>query len=156
MPYLYQGLNNIGFPGQATRNLGFGPIGGDSRLPLFNWKDKRILLVEDEELNMLYLKTILAPTEVALIGAYSGSELRSNFDQLSTFSLVLLDIRLPDSSGWDLIKEIKSLCPTLPVIIQTAYAMSSDKQKSLESGCDDYITKPINKLSLLEMISKYI
>ena len=78
------------------------------------------------------------------------------YSQLSNFHLVLLDIRLPDSNGWELAKEIKTIREELPVIAQTAYAMSSDREKSIDAGCDDYIAKPIKKDQLLRLMSFYL
>jgi PAS domain S-box-containing protein len=122
----------------------------------FNWTGKKILVVEDEESNMEFLKVILAGTKALLVPAYSGSEVRNLLSDLMTFDLVLLDIRLPDASGWDLAREIKSIRMDLPVIVQTAFAMSSDRLKGEEAGCDDYISKPISKDKLLKLISVYI
>jgi len=121
----------------------------------YRWNGKKILLVEDEETNMEFLKIILKPTQAELIPAYSGKEVVKLYGTLASLDLVLLDIRLPDASGLDLAGEIKKTHPDLPVIAQTAYAMSSDKHKIKAAGCDNYISKPINKNKLLEMISGY-
>ncbi|MCX6283940.1 MAG: ATP-binding protein [Bacteroidetes bacterium] len=122
----------------------------------FQWKGKKLLLVEDDYSNMDFLKIILKHTEAELVCVYDGDDLRKLYDRLDTFSTVLLDIRLPDANGWDLAREIKSLCPGLPVIVQTAYAMVSDEQKSTQAGCEGYVSKPIDKELLLNMISKFI
>jgi len=122
----------------------------------YNWSDKKILLVEDESSNMEFLSILLDRTGAELVPVCSGRELRKCYEDLGDFDLVLLDVRLPDTNGWELAREIKSLRPGLPVIAQTAYALSSDRQKSQESGCDNYISKPIRKEQLLEMISGYL
>ena len=122
----------------------------------FNWGGKKLLLVEDDESNMEFLKVILNKTQVELVCAGNGSELRKLFKNLEIFDLVLLDIRLPDASGLDLVKEIKAIRPDLPVIAQTSYAMEQDKQKSIHAGFDDYISKPINKDLLLTLISGFL
>jgi len=122
----------------------------------YDWSGKKILMVEDEKSNMEFLQIILGRTRAELIAAFNGYELKEMYDKLDFIDLVLLDIRLPDASGWDLAKEIKAIRPNLPVIAQTAYAMSGDKKKSEESGCDGYISKPISRDSLLKMISKLI
>ncbi|MFH1159567.1 MAG: PAS domain S-box protein [bacterium] len=123
---------------------------------VYTWAGKKLLLVEDEESNMKFLKTILNQTQAESVCAVNGRELRNLFSALDTFDLVLLDIRLPDANGWELAKEIKAIRSDLPVIAQTAYAMPSDRQKSKEVGCDNYISKPIRKEQLLEMIAGYI
>jgi len=122
----------------------------------YNWSGKKILLVEDEQSNMDYLTIILKKTGAYLTSVFSGKELRALYENLGSYDLILLDVRLPDASGWELAREIKALRPELPVISQTAYAMSTDKEKSKESGCDGYISKPINKSELFMTISKLI
>ena len=120
-----------------------------------NWEGKKILLVEDEPTNMEFLCTILAKTRAELVCAASGQEARNYYDSLDSYSLVLLDVRLPDVNGWDLCKEIKSKHPDLPVIAQTAFAMATDQIKGNEAGFDDYITKPIDRKKLLQMIAGF-
>jgi len=120
------------------------------------WAGKRLLIVEDEPTNMEFLRIILRRTKVEITSAESGTLLRKHYDNLDHFDLVLLDVRLPDANGWDLAREIKTIRPELPIIAQTAYAMSDDFQKSKQAGCDNYISKPINKEKLLVLISKYL
>ncbi len=122
----------------------------------YYWSGRRIILVEDEESNMEFLKIMLRPTMAELIPVESGAGLRELYPMLGTVDLVLMDIRLPDASGWELTPEIKKLHPALPVIAQTAFAMSGDREKSLAAGCNDYIAKPISRAAFLEMISQYL
>ncbi len=121
-----------------------------------NWSEKRILLVEDEMTNMEFLQIILGRTQVEMSTVFNGKELRAMYDKLDSFNLVLLDIRLPDASGWDLAMEIKALRPQLPIIVQTAFAMPTDRKKSEDLGCAGYISKPIRKSALLKIISENI
>ncbi len=120
------------------------------------WPDKRLLIVEDEPTNMEFLTIILKRTQVKITPVATGAILRSHYHELDQFDLVMLDVRLPDASGWDLARDIKAIRPGLPVIAQTAYAMSTDRQKSEETGCDNYISKPIKKEKLLEMLAVYL
>ncbi len=145
LPFEHQTARSV------TRATGPSPVARK-----YNWAGKRLLLVEDEEANMEYLKIILGRTGAELVPARNGSRLRELYGVLETFDLILLDIRLPDASGWDLAREIKSICPLLPIIAQTAFAMPSDLQKGEESGCDGYISKPISREKLLEMAAGYI
>ena len=105
---------------------------------------------------MKLLRAFLARTEAELVCVSCGTELRQLYDRLETFDIVLLDIRLPDANGWDLAKELKLLQPDLPIIAQTAYAMSGDIEKSLGAGCNDHISKPVNKELLLQKIAEYL
>lgn len=119
---------------------------------LHSWQGKRFILVEDDESNQDYLRTILRRTGAELICVSTARELKEHYNELDRIDLVLLDVRLPDGVGWKLVKEIKKIQPTLPVIIQTAYAMTTDQLKSEESGSDGYISKPIRKNELLNII----
>ena len=122
----------------------------------FEWAGKKLLIVEDEVTNMEFLNIILQPTRAELVCAVNGQNVRDLYDNLNTFDMVLLDIRLPDANGWDIAMEIKKIRPNLPVIVQTAYAMESDRIRSKEINCNDYISKPINRELLLKKISNFI
>ena len=69
---------------------------------------------------------------------------------------ILMDIRMPHLDGYSATKEIKKIHPGIPVIAQTAYAMDGDREKSILAGCDDYLTKPIEPLKLLDKISQFL
>jgi CheY-like chemotaxis protein len=70
--------------------------------------------------------------------------------------LVLMDIKIPLINGYDATKEIRKFNKDLLIIAQTAYSMHGDREKAIEVGCNDYISKPINKIFLLEMIKKLL
>lgn len=121
-----------------------------------NLSGHKILLVEDTYTNYLYIRAALANTGVSLIHTETGQEGLNSFRDSQDIDLVLLDIRLPAMSGYDVVKEMKKLRESVPVIAQTAYAMKGDKEKIIESGFDDYIAKPMNLDDLLNMIKKHI
>ena len=77
---------------------------------------------------------------------------RNNYD----IDLVLMDIQMPVMSGYDATREIKKIRPSLAVIAQTAYAMSGEKEKTMEAGCDDYIPKPLKKRDLIMKIHRFL
>lgn len=110
----------------------------------------RILLVEDNEMNrdMLSRRLERKGYEVAL--AVDG---RQGVDMAKTleYDLVLMDMSLPEIDGWEATRELRSdpATESLPIIALTAHAMSGDREKALEAGCDDYDTKPIELPRLL-------
>jgi CheY-like chemotaxis protein len=109
-----------------------------------------ILLVEDNEMNRDMLSRRLARKgyEVALaVDGRQGVEMAKTLD----YDLVLMDMSLPEVDGWDATRQLKSDPATeaLPIIALTAHAMSGDREKALEAGCDDYDTKPIEMGRLL-------
>ena len=80
----------------------------------------------------------------------------SILDTNQEIDLVLLDIRLPDINGFDLLVKINEVLPGVPVIAQTAFVMAGDKKKCFDAGFDDYISKPIQRDELYAKIEKYI
>lgn len=122
----------------------------------YNWDSKTILIVEDDVSSVFFLKEILKDTGVDLLIAGDGQKALDVCKDCSQLDLVLMDIQLPVLNGYESTRIIKTRCPKLPVIAQTAYAMTEEKNKCIEAGCIDYISKPINPLVLLDMISRYI
>ena len=76
------------------------------------------------------------------------------YNKNQNIDLVLMDINMPIVNGYDATKKIRQSRPDLPVIAVTAYAMAGDRKKSLDAGCDDYISKPINRTLLIDLIKK--
>ena len=121
---------------------------------VFNWHDKTILLAEDEEFNYFYIHEILNTTRAKLIWAKNGEEAVRYCQSNPEIDFVLMDIKMPQLDGYEATKLIKSFRPQLPIVAQTAYAMSEDRIKALNAGCDNYIAKPINKKRLLNLIAQ--
>ena len=113
----------------------------------------KILLVEDNEMNrdMLSRRLQRRGYEVVLaLDGQSGVEMT----QTEAPDLVLMDMSLPVLDGWEATRRLKADAATrhIPVIALTAHAMSSDREKALEAGCDDYDTKPVELPRLLAKI----
>jgi len=70
--------------------------------------------------------------------------------------LVLMDLKLPGMDGLETTRQLRKIKPFMPVIAQTAFALSGDEQKALEAGCNDYIAKPISEGDLVNKIIKYL
>ncbi|HWK90314.1 MAG TPA: response regulator [Longimicrobium sp.] len=113
----------------------------------------KILLVEDNEMNRDMLSRRLERRGYAVVLAVDG---RSGVEMALSHApdLVLMDMSLPVLDGWEATRQIKAAPATrhLPVIALTAHAMSGDRAKALEAGCDDYDTKPIELPRLLGKI----
>lgn len=128
----------------------------ESKSIKYNWKDKTILIVEDDPSSLSYLLEILDSTQIIIEKATNGSEMHDILTKNKNIRLVLLDINLPEISGNQLVKQIKELKPAIPVVAQSAYSMAEEKKLSMECGFDDYITKPVDAKLLLSIINKYI
>ena len=118
---------------------------------------KRILIVEDNELNLQLLNDILEVHGYATIVASNGAE-AIDLARRDRPDLILLDIRLPDISGMDVARQLKSDERTraIPLIAVTAFAMPGDRAMILESGCDEYVSKPINIRDFLALVERYV
>ena len=116
-----------------------------------------ILLVEDNEMNRDMLSRRLAKKGFDVKIAINGQEAVDLAEMLSP-DLILMDMSLPVLDGWTATKLLKSQAHTkdLPVIALTAHAMSGDRQKALDAGCDDYDTKPIDLSRLLDKIHQHL
>jgi signal transduction histidine kinase len=122
----------------------------------YNWKNKTILLVEDTDYNADVISEILSSAGVSVEVAKDGTTAIKQFQKHPDIDLILMDIRLPDISGLEVTRKIRKLRKNVPVIAQTAYASDEDKTKCLASGCQEYISKPINYTKMLKMIDKYL
>jgi PAS domain S-box-containing protein len=122
----------------------------------FNWKNKTILIVEDDEPNMEYLIEALSESGVKILSAYTGEEALHLVNVRSDINMVLMDIRLPDSNGLILTRIIKETNPNLTIIAQTAYAASNDVKNCMDAGCNAYLAKPINRDKLLQVIGQFL
>jgi len=121
---------------------------------MFTWEFKKILIAEDEETNYLFIEAILEDTKATLIWAKNGVEAVEKFNE--DIDLILMDIKMPEMDGLTAARKIREKSISVPIIAQTAYAMSEDKNKCLNAGCNDYLTKPINHKLLLTTIDKFL
>ncbi len=114
----------------------------------------KILLVEDNEKNRNMLSRRLTKRDYEVVMAVNGQE---GFDMAGSTDpdIILLDMSLPIMDGWEVARRLKADDATsaIPIIALTAHAMAGDRQKALESGCDEYETKPIRLNELLEKIT---
>jgi CheY-like chemotaxis protein len=118
---------------------------------------QKILLVEDNEMNRDMLSRRLERRGYEVVIAVDGNEGVSMATSEKP-DLVLMDMSLPLMDGWEATRALKAAVGTkgIPVIALTAHAMSTDREKALEAGCDDYDTKPIELPRLLEKMEALI
>jgi len=121
-----------------------------------HWNDKTILIVEDEANNHFYMEEVLSDSHAVLRHAWNGKEAVEEVKEHPEISLVLMDIKMPVMDGYEATQLIKQIRPELPVIAQTAFALSHDKEHSLQAGFDNYIAKPISVDALLEVVGDYL
>lgn len=119
-------------------------------------KYPNIIVAEDVESNYLYLKAVLTKLDANVFWARNGLEVLEICEKEKNIDLVLMDLQMPDMNGYEATEVLKQKYPHLPVIAQTAFAMSDDREKAISAGCDDYLAKPIKSNDLLMMTLKYL
>jgi CheY-like chemotaxis protein len=117
----------------------------------------KILLIEDNEMNRDMLSRRLTRKGFEIAIAEDG-EHGVEMAQTESPSLILMDISLPVMDGYEATRQIKANPTTrsIPIVALTAHAMSGDREKCLEAGCDEYETKPVDLPRLLDKIEKLL
>lgn len=117
----------------------------------------RVLVVEDNRDNLMLINDLLAMLRYEVITAFNGVE---GVEKATTElpDLILMDLSLPEMDGWTATKTIKAnpVSAHIPIIALTAHAMVGDREKAIDAGCDDYISKPINILELRTKLALYL
>ena len=121
-----------------------------------DWSGKKILVVEDDTNNYLFLEQLLKKTNAQIEHATDGKEAVNFVKNNSKIDVVLMDIQMPVMDGYEATRKIREFNKDLPILAQTANAMVEDKSKSLDAGCNDYVAKPVNKKVLLNKIGALI
>ncbi|MCF8298327.1 MAG: response regulator, partial [Saprospiraceae bacterium] len=119
-------------------------------------KKLKILIAEDEEYADRHLSILLKNIGKEFLHAKTGIEAVDLFKQHPDIDLILMDVKMPLMNGHEATKQIRKLNREVIIIAQTAYALEGDKEKAIEAGCDDYISKPIDKEVLLEKIGRLV
>ncbi len=137
-------------------NLKKGKKTKSSRLGIEkDFNNTTILLAEDDDTSLIYLSSILKNSNVNLLTARNGLEAVEQCNRNDDIKLVLMDIKMPLLDGYSAAKKIKETKPDLCIIAQTAFALSSDRDRYGNTFCD-YITKPIKSDELKQTIKKHL
>jgi CheY-like chemotaxis protein len=116
----------------------------------------KILIVEDDDIATIYLTEIVEKLSREVLYATSGLSGIEQFKNHDDIDLILMDIKLPDLNGYEVTKQIRLNNQKVIIIAQTAYAMSSDRIRAIDAGCNDYVSKPVSQEKLLKTINKYL
>lgn len=120
------------------------------------WKDKVILVVEDDEINYQFIEALMEKTQAQLLHASDGAQALELCKNINKIDLILMDIKLPEKNGFQVTKEIKQIKNEIPIIAQTAFTINEIKDKCLEAGCIDIISKPIEIPLFFSIVNKYL
>ena len=122
----------------------------------YDWHDYTALIVEDDLINFKVIEAMLRKTHVNIIHADTGFKAIEKINLNKHIDIVLMDVHLPEMNGIEATSRILEINPALPIIAQTANAFSDDKDKCIEAGCVDYISKPIIMDALFGKMAKFL
>jgi len=122
----------------------------------YHWEGKLFLIAEDDKFSYKFLEGFLKQTRAEVIRAVDGREAVEICKNNPAIDLVLMDIQMPDMNGLAATEQIKKFNRHMPIIAQTANAVSEERQRCLQAGCDDFITKPVNITELYSKIDKWL
>ncbi len=120
-----------------------------------NLENKQILVVEDDEMNFIYINQIFKMTNAAITRARTGYEAIQLCLNNPRYDLILMDIQLPDIDGKEVTRKIRQILPEIPVIAQTAAKSEQDLEMIRQAGCTDVIVKPFKMEEMIRKIEKY-
>jgi len=115
----------------------------------------RVLVAEDVETSQMLAKTVLEKMGLDVTIAADGNEAMEKV-LAHEFDLIIMDIQMPLMNGYEVTKAIRKQGITTPIVALTAYAIKGDDKKCLEAGCDDYLSKPLDRRELLKILQKYL
>jgi signal transduction histidine kinase/CheY-like chemotaxis protein/ligand-binding sensor domain-containing protein len=120
------------------------------------WPGKKILVVEDDASNFMLLYEILKSSGAQIIRAGNGIDALKLIDDEVNPDIIIMDIKLPGIDGYETTRRVRERNKVIPIIANTAYAMEGDRNKSIEAGCSEYISKPTDRKLLISLINKYL
>ncbi|MGF1586904.1 MAG: response regulator, partial [Bacteroidales bacterium] len=115
----------------------------------------KILVAEDDEVSEMLLDETVKIFAKEILKAETGVEAVEACHNNPDIDLILMDVRMPEMGGNEAAKQIREFNKEVIIIAQTAYGQTGDREKSIESGCNDYLAKPIKENELQAMILKY-
>jgi signal transduction histidine kinase len=125
-------------------------------IPSYIWKDKVILVVEDDEVNYKFLEAVLHDTAATILHASNGIQAVELCKSINKIDLVLMDIKMPEMDGFQATRLIREFNRKIPIIAQTAYILDNEWNKCFEAGCNEQITKPIEIKEFFEKVDKFL
>jgi CheY-like chemotaxis protein len=119
---------------------------------------KKVLIVDDDMRNIFALSTVLEDQEMVIVTADNGRDAIKILQNQSDIDIVLMDIMMPEMDGIDTMREIRRIphLKTLPIIAVTAKAMKGDREKCIEAGAWDYLSKPVDQGQLLAVMRAWL
>jgi len=118
-------------------------------------RNLKVLIAEDDEGSAMLISMAIRRFSKEILRAVNGLEAVEACLNHPDIDLVLMDIKMPEMDGYEATRQIRQFNKAVIIIAQTAYALTGDREKTIETGCNDYISKPIKKTQFMELMEKY-
>ena len=115
-------------------------------------KNIKVIIAEDDDISYQHLSIIMEPYASTILHAKNGLEAVSITNKHNDYDVILMDIEMPEINGYEATRRIREFNKDIIIIAQTAYALQGDREKAIEAGCNDYITKPIDEKILIQCL----
>jgi CheY-like chemotaxis protein len=149
----------VSLPFEVSDSAGAGDLASPSEEDLPGFKNKKILVVDDDKTTRLMVKKMLQDLELTVLEAENGAAAMQTLAG-EKVDCVLLDIQMPVQDGMEVVREIRSSdreeVRDVPVIALTAHAMTGDRERFLQAGMNDYLAKPVDRDDLMEKVNANI
>ncbi|HCE56561.1 MAG TPA: hypothetical protein DER09_01895 [Prolixibacteraceae bacterium] len=146
---------NVRIPVRNRTNKQKLPEAPSNKSVEFDSQKIKILIAEDDPIGLEYMKTILSEINCEITSASNGKEVVALFEKNQDVDIILMDIRMPVMDGYQATQLIREINRNVYIIAQTAFALAGDREKALEAGCSEYLTKPVNRQKLIQLIKNY-
>lgn len=141
LPYSYEKIKEKNVKNEVLTHYEVTPV-----------KKLKILIVEDDETSGMFISIAIQEFANEIISVITGTEAVDACRNNPDIDVVMMDIQLPEMNGYEATKQIRKFNKDVIIIAQTAFALEGDREKAIAAGCDDYISKPINREELFEKI----
>ena len=143
-------------PFQPNSDISIEPSLANFKVNKDLFKGKSVLIAEDVASNYKLVEAFLANLGIEIFWAKDGVEAIKICQENPSIDIILMDIQMPIMDGLNALKNIRKINPSVPVIVNTAFYVTDEMEKSFEAGCTDYMSKPIRKEDLLIKLTQYL
>jgi CheY-like chemotaxis protein len=118
-------------------------------------KNIKILIAEDDETSEIFITKIVKLLGDEILTVKTGVDAVQTCANNPDIDLILMDVKMPEMDGYEAVRQIRKFNKNVIIIAQTAFGLSGDRDIAIEAGCNEYISKPVKKVALMELLKKY-